>query len=1030
MLFGVLCTMAMSPLADAQVVAAPGSGAQVVQTANGLQQVNIARPNSGSGVSINTYSQFSVSAQGTLLNNSPTITQTQQAGYINGNPNLLPGGSARVIVNQVTSTHPSTLAGYLEVAGPRAEVVVANPNGILVNGGGFINTSRAVLTTGTPVYGNGGSLDAFRVTGGQISIQGAGLNASNVDQVDLIARAVQANAAIYGGKQLNVVAGANQVDHGTLTPMPIVGTGTGTGATPALGIDVAQLGGMYAGKIFLASTENGVGVSLKGVTAAQAGDLTLTSQGKLILAGSTSATGNLTASAGAGIEHSGATYAQQAVSLSTSGDLINTGTLAAQQGLTVRANQVTSTGTLGAEINRDGTTANTGDLTVAARGTLAATGTNVAGGNATLQGSDVALAHSQTSANGKLAIQAHNTADLTGATTHAGAVAATAGSNFLHEGGQLFSQGATTIESGGALSNIQGTVQAGGALSIAAASVDNTAGRLTSLNGDGLTLATRGTLTNVAGTTAAGTQGGVIGGNGAVHLKSGTLVNRGQLSAAGDAVLQAGGLDNDHGTITAGGALAAAVTGTLSNQHGALTGESATVSASSVDNSAGVLGGHGDVTVNTQTLTNTGGGQLAAGGALALNTASQIDNRGGLIYGAKNLTLNQAGATLANDGGSLQGGQDATVNVASMTNASGNVRANRDVSVQGAVSGDGEMTAGRNLTLQVEGDYTNGANNHLRADGNMAVSATGTLTNSATLGAAGNTSVSGASIVNTATGDITATNTTITATSTLTNAGRIEGDAVQTTSANLANTGTVIGNQVQVQADDVTNAGPAALIAAAQDLKVYANHSVSNLDGATIYSAGNLQIAKDGVRDPTTGMLIHQVGTLTNCSASIESDGDIDIAAKTVQNTRTSIVTAAGTPTTASQTLTTWYAGFTGLDMQTHQSITFPSWNWSGQQAPISASLTYALMQPITVTVPKSTVTGLDTGKQMLSFTTSPTEGPCARPLPSTTSACRTTAPRSRACSPGLTPNRPPMWPTIPPPCRRSWARTDPSTPP
>ncbi|WP_196303671.1 two-partner secretion domain-containing protein, partial [Ralstonia solanacearum] len=42
---------------------------------------------------------------------------------------LLPGGSARIIVNQVTSTSPSTLQGYLEVAGPRAEVVIANPNG-------------------------------------------------------------------------------------------------------------------------------------------------------------------------------------------------------------------------------------------------------------------------------------------------------------------------------------------------------------------------------------------------------------------------------------------------------------------------------------------------------------------------------------------------------------------------------------------------------------------------------------------------------------------------------------------------------------------------------------------------------------------------------------------------------------------------------------------------------------------------------------------------------------------------------------
>ncbi|RWA46403.1 hypothetical protein AU476_36365 [Cupriavidus sp. UYMSc13B] len=123
----------------AQVVADPNAGANrptVGQTANGLPQVNITRP-SAAGVSANAYTQFDVPRTGVILNNSPTVASTQQAGYINGNPNLLPGGSARVIVNQVTSTLPSQLRGYLEVAGPKSEVIVANPNGILVDGAGL-----------------------------------------------------------------------------------------------------------------------------------------------------------------------------------------------------------------------------------------------------------------------------------------------------------------------------------------------------------------------------------------------------------------------------------------------------------------------------------------------------------------------------------------------------------------------------------------------------------------------------------------------------------------------------------------------------------------------------------------------------------------------------------------------------------------------------------------------------------------------------------------------------------------------------
>jgi filamentous hemagglutinin len=265
-LFGSTPTLVLG-----QIVAAPGSGAHVIQTRNGLPQVNVAAP-SGAGVSVNTYNQFDVQRNGAILNNSPRIMNTQQAGMINGNPNYVPGQSARIIVNQVNSNAPSQLRGYVEVAGNRAEVVLANSAGILVDGGGFINTSRAILTTGQPHYGADGSLAGFNASRGLITVQGAGLNAANLDQVDLIARAVQANAAIHA-KNLNVVAGANQVNHDTLAAAPI----QGDGPAPAIAIDVSQLGGMYANRIFLVGNEQGVGVSDAGVLAAQAGDLTLTS---------------------------------------------------------------------------------------------------------------------------------------------------------------------------------------------------------------------------------------------------------------------------------------------------------------------------------------------------------------------------------------------------------------------------------------------------------------------------------------------------------------------------------------------------------------------------------------------------------------------------------------------------------------------------------------------------------------------------------------------------------------------------------
>lgn len=141
----------------AQIVGAGPNAPSVIQTPNGLPQVNINKPGGG-GVSVNTYNRFDVQKAGAILNNSATIVQTRQAGWINGNPNFRPGDAARIIVNQVNSTDPSRLRGALEIAGASAELVLANPSGLYLDGAGFINTSRAILTTGAPFYGPDGSL--------------------------------------------------------------------------------------------------------------------------------------------------------------------------------------------------------------------------------------------------------------------------------------------------------------------------------------------------------------------------------------------------------------------------------------------------------------------------------------------------------------------------------------------------------------------------------------------------------------------------------------------------------------------------------------------------------------------------------------------------------------------------------------------------------------------------------------------------------------------------------------------------------
>ncbi|CAD14589.1 hemagglutinin repeat-containing protein [Ralstonia pseudosolanacearum] len=880
--FGAWCALGLPYAVQAQVVAAPGSGAHVIQTQNGLQQVNIARPN-GSGVSLNTYTQFNVPSQGTLLNNAPGITQTQLAGYINGNPNLLPGGSARIIVNQVTSTSPSTLQGYLEVAGPRAEVVIANPNGILVNGGGFINTSRATLTTGVPVFGGSGSLDAYRVTGGQITVQGAGLNASNVDQVDLIARAVSVNASVYAN-QLNVVAGANQVDRSTLGATPIAGDG----AAPANGIDVSQLGGMYANKILLASTEKGVGVSLRGVAAAQAGDLTLTSQGKLVLAGQTNASGNLSVSAQGGIDNTGTTYGRQSASLSTSGDLTNSGTLAAQQNLGINANNVASSGTLGAGVNSDGSFAHAGDLSVVAGGSMSATGQNVAGGNATLQGASVNLAGSQTSANGNLNLNAQTgNLDLTGATASAGgALSANAQGALINDRGHLASQGATAITAGslsnqngqivsqstlsaniaGVLANQGGTLQAAGALNANAGSLDNTAGHIASLNTDGLNLTTTGLLNNA--------QGGTIGGNGNVTVQAGQLTNSSSISAVQNLGVSTAQSLANAGTLAANGNTTVSAGTTLTNAGGTIAaGQRTNVSAATLDNSAGTLTGN-QLALAAANLINRNGSITQSGtGPITIGVSGTLDNTNGSIR-TNSADLALAPATLINDHGTITDSGTGTLSVTtgSLSNNGGTIATNGALDVQaGAVSNQGgKLSAQSQATLNVA-SLDNSAGGYVGAQG-VAITDQGALNNAGgTVAASGALTVSAGAIAN--------------AGGAIKNAGT-QATRVSATQA-LDNTqgGLIGGNgEVSVSGGSVDNSGGT----------VVAGGTAVVQSGSTLRNAAGRVQAKGSAA-------VTAAGAITNTGGQIEADGasaTLQVTGASLDNTNGRIANAGSGATT------------------------------------------------------------------------------------------------------------------------------------
>ncbi|HDR9104764.1 TPA: hemagglutinin repeat-containing protein [Burkholderia vietnamiensis] len=915
--FAVLVAAGVTPMwANAQVVGAGANAPSVIQTQNGLQQVNITKP-SGAGVSLNTYSQFDVPKPGVIVNNSPTLTNTQQAGYINGNPNLGPNGSARIIINQVNSPNPSQLRGFVEIAGQRAEMIISNPSGLVVDGGGFINTSRAILTTGTPNLNPDGSLAGFSVTRGLIAVQGAGLNATNVDQVDLISRAVQANAAIYA-TNLNVIAGANQVNHDTLEATRI----QGDGAAPAVAIDVAQLGGMYSNRILLVGTEGGVGVRNAGTIAADAMGLTLTTDGRLIQSGKVSSAGNAAISAAGGVENSGTTYGQQSVSVNTGADVVNTGTLAAQHHVGVTAGSLNSTGLLGAGVNSDGSVTQTGDLQLATTGQLNATGKNVAGGNVSAKGSGVNLAGSTTAANGDLSLTATvGDVNFTNATTSAqGAITANAAGTVINDRGNLTSGGATSLTGndvsnqsgavssqgplsvtaanhianrsgvfvsqstmalrGSTVANNQGTVQSAGRATVDAITLDNTAGRITSLNSDGMVLTATGQLTNAAGTTAAGAQGGVIGGNGDVTVQGGAIANHATITSNTNLHVAGQSIDNGSGSLQAAQNVAVDAAAHLANSGGTIMGQTAALNGTTLDNSSGTVQAQ-QVALTGTSLVNRGGTITQTGtGTMAVNVSGTLDNSSGGTLQTNGTDVTLAPAALVNDGGTIvHAGTGALTlgnGAGSVSNVGGAIASNGHIAAQsGSLNNtSGSINAQSGLTAAVGGTLNN-TNGKLLSNTELGVTS-GTLTNGGgQIGASTNATIHTGSMTNQG-GAIVAPNLSVTADSTLDNSG-----------------GQLTANQLALSTPNLTNHGGTITQYGASAMGVNVSGTLDNSAGGVIQTNSTDLTLAPAQLNNAGGTITHAgAGTLTIEPGS--GAGAVNNAGGTVVTKGNAVVGAIG----------------------------------------------------------------------------------------------------------------------------------------
>lgn len=311
---------------------------------SGTKVIDIEKPNAA-GVSHNMYRDFNVDSKGLILNNSANDLKHDSLGNIAKNNNLT-NGSASVILNEVTSNTSSALNGFIEVAGQKADIIIANPNGISCSGCSFINTNKAVLTTGKVNLTDSGEISSYTVTGGKLTIGQNGMDATN-SYAALLADAIAINGTVNA---TNVMIGAGNFTFDNTTGAI---TSAGKSATamqtlfPEYSVDISNLGGIKANNISMIGNNLGFGVRNKGAIVAN-NSLVMTSNGLLTNEGSITSNGMVTQITSAGnLKNTGNISTNNNTRLTSLSSLTNNGTLSSTQTLLVNASgNIENTGTI------------------------------------------------------------------------------------------------------------------------------------------------------------------------------------------------------------------------------------------------------------------------------------------------------------------------------------------------------------------------------------------------------------------------------------------------------------------------------------------------------------------------------------------------------------------------------------------------------------------------------------------------------------------------------------------------------------
>ncbi|WAS57123.1 filamentous hemagglutinin N-terminal domain-containing protein [Burkholderia ambifaria] len=533
------------------------------------------------------------------------------------------------------------------------------------------------------------------------------------------------------------------------------------------------------------------------------------------------------------------------------------------------------------------------------------------------------------SSQGAVDLNAGQAIALTGAVQSGSTVNATAGTN-ANFGGTVSAPGAVTIQAGQD-TTLAGDVTSGGNLNVTSGGSTSVQGAAASvgdmtLAANGGSLSTSGNVVALGALNASGKQGvnlgGTVysGGNASIGSSAGNVSVAGAVSTPGAVNISAGQDATVAGTVQSGQTTTIAAARDVSLNGGLAVSNTgnASVTAGRDINGTGALNVANDTTLNAGNNVAVSGA-IQTGNNLSATAGQNLSVGATTVVGTSTLTATNGSATLTGD--ALSGGAT-TITAGTDVNAQGSVKSLGDLNanakagnlaVAGAVStsGNANLNAGQNLTLNGQTTASNDANltatniatQGVAVGGNLTATATNNLDTSAgqlnqpfsatapALSVGGNATLSGANV--TTANAVVGGTTRITGTQSITTGGTaaFKGDATLA-GGTVSNVGTqMAAGNLNVSGTTVTNTGSLSSLqmatVAATNLNnsgtIYGPTANFNVSGATRNSGGLL----------ATNALNLTTGGLNNANGLIYS-GDVNNPTAAVGNTTVTVTGGNG----------------------------------------------------------------------------------------------------------------------------------------